>query len=451
MKRLLTILLIIFPVVAASQQALDDYVVLGLSNNLALKQKEISYRKSLEALREARGLFYPNLSLGARYTVADGGRVIDLPIGTMLNPVYSTLNALTSSNSFPMTGDMQIRFLRPTEHETRLRLTQPLFNTSVYYNAKIRRELSVLESEDVAQYRRELKAEIKKAYYNAASADGVLKMLTATRKLLTENIRVNRKLIENGKATYDYLYRSEAELGKFDQELRSAVKNREVASAYFNFLLNRPLGDSIVFMLPDKYPSLSGIAGNYAEVALANREEISRLKANITVTGLEKQLYSSAYLPDLFMVVDYGYQGEKYRFNRENDYMIASAVMTWNIFSGFQKKARVKEAALDSDMAAERLEEVKKQIELQVLSVLSELSSAEQGMNAAEARLRNAREGFRLVNRKYEEGQASLLEFIDARVSMTQAEENLIISRFAYLSAFAEFEKTIAINGEEGK
>jgi Cu/Ag efflux pump CusA len=47
------------------------------------------------------------------------------------------------------------------------------------------------------------------------------------------------------------------------------------------------------------------------------------------------------------------------------------------------------------------------------------LLTAEKGIIVAEARLKNAREGFRLVNRKYAEGQASLIEFIDARTTLT--------------------------------
>jgi outer membrane protein len=129
--------------------------------------------------------------------------------------------------------------------------------------------------------------------------------------------------------------------------------------------------------------------------------------------------------------------------------MQASAVLTWNLFSGFQNKSKIKQALIDKTIIGNRLEEARKQIELQVINTLNELLASEKGITAAETRLRNAREGFRLVNRKYEEGQASLIEFLDARTAMTQAEENLIISKFSYLSCFAEFEKVTAINKSE--
>lgn len=47
----------------AQDKVLDNYVKSGLENNLALKQKYNTYEKSIEALREAKGLFYPDISL----------------------------------------------------------------------------------------------------------------------------------------------------------------------------------------------------------------------------------------------------------------------------------------------------------------------------------------------------------------------------------------------------
>ena len=428
------------------QPVLDDYISYGLENNLALKQKESDYERSLEALKEARGLFYPGISFNARYTMSEGGRVIDFPVGDLLNPVYATLNSLTSTSLFPMIDNEQINFLRPTEHETKVRLVQPLFNTDIYYNSRIRKEMTFIGEMDVNQYRRELTAEIKKAYYNGVMSDAILTILTDTRRLLVENVRVNRKLMDNDKVTADYLYRSEAELNKFDQELQNAMKNRKIAFAFFNFLLNKPLTDSVIIQHPTLFPSLSQIKGNYTSTALEKREEIRKLENYEKISDLQVKMNQSQKLPDLYAVADYGFQGEEYKFNSEQDYMQASAVLTWDLFEGFANKARTRQAIIEKEIAETRLEEVKKQIELQVMDAISELSAADKGIAAAESRLKNARESYRIIEKKYGEGQASLIEYIDARTSMTQAEENMIISRFQYLSAFAEFENITAMD-----
>ena len=428
------------------QEVLDDYIKFGLENNLALKQKLSDYEKSIEALKEARALFYPNISFNARYTRSEGGRIIDFPVGDLLNPVYATLNSLTSSNIFPMIENQEIRFLRPKEHETKIRITQSLFNSDIYYNSRIKKELSAVEEMDVEQYRRELTAEIKKAYYNAAMTSALLSMLKETRKLLVENVRVNRKLIGNDKITPDYLYRSEAELDKFDQELQDAGKNNKIACAYFNFLLNRPLRDSIIIQAPSEFPVLAQFTGDYTRTALENREELKKLENYEKISDLQVRMNQSGRFPDLFVVADYGFQGEEYVFNKDQDYMQASAVLTWNLFEGFRNKSKIKQALLQKEMAENQLEEVRKQIELQVMSAMDELSAAEKGIVAAQSRIKNSRESFRIVEKKYGEGMISLIEFIDARTTLTQAEENLIISKFQYLSAFAEFEKVAVIN-----
>jgi outer membrane protein TolC len=431
------------------QDILNEYVKMGIENNLALKQKLSSYQKSLEALKEAKGLFYPAVSLNARYSLSEGGREIDLPVGDLLNPVYSTLNALTSSSLFPTIQNQEFMFLRPREQDTKIRVVQPVFNSDIYYNTKIKKELTLYDEEDVNQYRRELIAEIKKAYYNVGIADGVLSMLIDTRKLLTENIRVNQKLIENDKVTIDYLYRSETELSKFDQELQNAEKNKTTASAYLNFLLNRSLTDSVIIRLPEIWPTLSDFTADYSKSAIDNREELKKLSEYGDISEMQVKMNRAGGLPDMFLAVDYGFQGAEYKFNRNQDYAQASAILTWNLFSGFQNRAKIKQSILDKEIIESKIEEVKKQIELQVLTTMNELLTDEKGIIAAESRLKNAKEGFRLVKRKYEEGEASLIEFIDARTTLTQSEENFIISKFSYLSAFAEFEKVTAINKSE--
>ena len=54
----------------------------------------------------ARTLFYPTLDLNARYSRANGGRTIDVPVGTLLNGAYSTLNQLTNTRKFPQISDV---------------------------------------------------------------------------------------------------------------------------------------------------------------------------------------------------------------------------------------------------------------------------------------------------------------------------------------------------------
>ena len=445
MKPLLILILLLIALTVPAQSPLDDYIRYGLENNLALRQKETHYKKSLEALKEAQGMFFPSVSLNARYSVAEGGRTIDLPIGDLLNPVYSTLNQLLRQNVFPPIDNQSFMFLRPHEQETKLRLIQPVFNSDIYYNSQIRKELAQTDKISVDQYRQELAAEIKKAWYQVAMAEGISRMLTETRKLLEENLRVNRKLVENGKATIDQVYRSETELSKLDQKIQAAKKNQVMAIAWFNFLLNKPLQDPVVLAEAELIPHPAGEITEYTRMALENREEVRQLESAGNLGDLQVKMNKSGALPNLLLVADYGLQGEEYKINRESDFAQASAVLTWDLFAGFQNRSRIRQALLAREQIDQQTEEVRQQIELQVLNVLNELKTAQEGIVSAESQVRSARENFRLIKRKFDEGQSSLIEFMDAQSSLTQAEENLIISRFTWLSDYAEFEKVTAI------
>ncbi len=233
---------------------LEQYVKEGLQNNLALQQKLDDYEKSLAALREAKGLFYPSVSLNARYTVARGGRIIEFPVGDLLNPVYQTLNQLTGSDMFPMLENQEFPFYRPHEHETKIVVVQPIINTQVYYNKKIRQDLSATSKTDAEVYKGHLIKEIKTAYYNYLKAGRLHLLLLNTRKLLEENIRVNESLYANDKVTVDAVLRAQAELSKLETQIADAEKMVKISAAYFNFLLK--------FMILFFYASLKSIKLN---------------------------------------------------------------------------------------------------------------------------------------------------------------------------------------------
>ena len=89
------------PIMAQSETPLDGYLEEGIRNNLALRQRSLNLEKSLQAMQEARGMFFPELRMQARYSRAGGGRQISFPVGDLLNPVYSTLNDMLQAQGQP--------------------------------------------------------------------------------------------------------------------------------------------------------------------------------------------------------------------------------------------------------------------------------------------------------------------------------------------------------------
>ena len=436
----------------AQNDVLEKYIQEGLQSNLTLKQKRSSYEKSIQVLKEAKGMFFPNLSLNARYSVADGGRMIEFPVGDMLNPVYSTLNQLTQSNQFPQIENESIPFLRPTEQETKLRLVQPLFNPQIYYNSKIKSELTNVEKADVESYKRELVAEIKTAFFNYIKTIHVLKLTDKTTELLNENIRVNERLFSNDKITIDNVYRSKAELSKLDQNIAEAVKYNKSAKAYFNFLLNKPLESEIEIPDEMKLASFEKDLQYSQENAINNREELDMIKSYEQAHDFNLKMNKFNKAPNLTAVVDYGFQGEEYKFTSDDDFVMASLVLSWDLFKGFQNKAKILQATINKQIIETQYNEAENRVKLQVLESYYEVESVEKAIVAAQQEKLSATKSFEIINKKYQEGQASLIQFIDARTTMTNAEFNLIIATYDYQIKYAEFERAACLyelNGEK--
>jgi len=440
----------------AQENPLDNYIKIGLDNNLALQQKQSSYKKSMEALKEAKALFFPDISFNARYTVAGGGRMINFPVGDMLNGVYSSLNALTAIHqltdpstgkpiNFPQLENMNFNFYRPYEHETKIRIIQPVFNPQIYFNSKIKNELINVEKADLITFKRSLTAEIKTAYYNYLKTVKLRELLTETKSLLLENIRVNEKLYENNKITLDNVYRSKSELSKFEQQMADANKAENMAMAYFNFLLNRDLRSEI------EIAEKSDIIINIPEIKLAEenaikgREELNGMRSYNKIAKTNVKLNKSTGLPSLSAVIDYGFQGEKYRFTSEDDFVMASLVLRWDLFKGNANKAKISGSELDKIIAEKKQKEIENQIKLQVINSYYDLETASKAIEASVNQNTSAEMAFKLVNRKYSEGLISLIEFMDARTNLTNSSINMIITNYDYLIKYAEYEKVTAM------
>jgi outer membrane protein TolC len=443
---LLILLFLILSAVASGQGGvLENYIAEGLENNLALKQKEYNYQKSLASLQEAKAMFFPDINFNARYTWADGGRVIELPVGDMLNPVYSSLNYLLSTDEFPQIENQEFQFLREHEHETKISVIQPIIEPRIYFNHKISQQMSEVQHADAETYRRQLVADIQTAYFSYLKTLRLEQLLSDTRDLLEENVRVNESLFRNDKVTIDNVYRSKAELSQLDQKIAEAVKARQVSMAYFNFLLNKPFTEEIrEDVLYDSTIVIPGLEPA-SENALVNREELNMLNGYLKANQYYLNMHQFKAIPSVYGALDYGYQGEDYRFTDQYDYYLASFVLRWELFHGAENRAQIDQAKISRNNLQTRIEETKNQIRLQVMDAYYDLQASEKSIVAAREALLSARKAYEVIDRKYREGQANLIEYIDARTTMTNAEQNLIINRYDYYIKYAEYERVACL------
>lgn len=443
-KRLGLVLLVTTIAAAARAQnpLIEKYVQMGLEANLGLRQQQLAYDKSVEALRQSRGLFLPTLSAEARYTERYGN-VIDF--GQFINPAFSTLNLLTASNNFPTNLEIKL----PLVQETKLKLVQPIFNASIYYNHKLNQAFAggALAQKNVQA--RQLVADIKTAYLNYAKTVRVVELLSRTTTLLQENLRTSERLLANQKATADAVYTARAELSNIEQQKLDAEKSNDLARQYLNFLLNRP-ADADIEMMADgnlSSPFAGGTQGmdNAQQQALATREEFKQIGYGLQASRQGENLARSNFLPTLGAAIESGIQGNYYNFARGQNYTLASLQLQWNIFTGFQNSSKRKQAMLETERLRTREEELRRQINLQVRQAYKEADVAWRAIATAASRLAAAEKSFEIVEKKYAQGVANQVEYINARTAYTNAGINQILTTYDYLLKYVQLERAAAL------
>lgn len=426
-----------------AQNQVEDYVREALENNLVLQKKHIAFKQAQYALKEAKSLFYPTVELQADYTSAEGGRDIYLPLGDLLNPVYSTLNLLTLSNMFPQLENERINFLPHNYYDAKVRTSVPIFNAEMIYNKRIRSQQAALSQEELNIYKRDLVEQVKAAYYDYRKAADAIDIYKSSLKLAEEGKRVNQKLLDNGKGLPAYVLRAESEIEQVKSQLTEAKEDWNNAQKYFNFLLNRDLDSPIIeFEEPISEADILQKIGSKPDIA--NREELSSLQEVVELKSNLTKLDKSAYLPSLNGFLDLGSQAEDWEWNSQSQYYMFGFQLRMSLFAANQNKYKIKQAELAIDEAVINREQARKQLELGSYASQNKLQSAYQKYKSAEKQKEAAQTYHRLIERGYKEGVNTYIETIDARNQMSQAKVNLSISRYDLLKALAKLERDTA-------
>lgn len=414
----------------AQQSAiLEQYIQIGLSNNLALQEQNLDLRKAQEAIRQSKALFYPTLQFNANYTRATGGRRIEFAVGDLVNPIFANLNQLNEltqpgSPDYPTdVPNVNEQFLPNNFHETKLSFAYPLFNSDLKYNRQIQEHLYQSKSAQKAAYEHELRYQIIDAYLQYLQALEAEKIWQNSKTVLTELRRFNESLVKNNVATRDVVATADYELSKADNEIFKFRSSQNTARAYFNFLINKDLQSEVTV----DTTLLRSQAETYQpdvllQNALANRQEFNALRAGMNAAETDvRRNDANRKIPDFYIGGEAGFQGFGYHFNDDQAYALARVGMTYDIFDGGLRKSKTQTARLEAEKIRAQYAEVEQQIALQVTQAWNDFEAARNSFTTAQTGLKAAEETFRIVNNKYRANQALLIEFLDAQNRVTTA------------------------------
>jgi outer membrane protein TolC len=437
MKKILTFLLLLLCAGSTyAQTHLEQYIRTGLINNETIRQQQFLLDKSLWALKEAKSLFLPNVEFNGTYTLAGGGRTVDIPVGDLMNPVYKTLNQLTGTNNFPQVQNQSVLLNPNNFYDVKLHTTYPIINAEIAYNKKIKNQQYDLQKIETDIYKRELVKEIKVAYYNYLQATTAIGIYENALALVKENERINTSLFNNQKVNRTAVVRSNNEVTKITAQRNTAMINRDNAGYLFNFLINQPLNTPILIDSLISTPDPHVADDN----AVHKREELLKLHTAADINKNLVGLANSYKIPKLNSFLDLGSQAFDFKVNDKSPYYFFGISLGWNIFSGGKNKYRVKQAEADGKVIASQISNTEQQLKLQVDIAANAFNAALINYNAAVSQVASSEKYYKDELRLYKEGIALYIELLDAQNQLVSAQLQANISLYDALIKQAEIE-----------
>ena len=400
------------------QAILDQYVKQAIDQNLSVDEKQALERKQEYALEHAGKLGGPEADFLTTYTVAYKGRNIELPLGDLLNPVYSALNDITGTQNFPPVANQEFNFLPNNFYDARFRITQPILQPEIKYNKLIKKEEVTLAELQTDETIRDLTQQVKTAYIQWMRASESILIMDQGLTLLNENKRITESLIKNGQAIPSALMRIQSDIEHLNALRQKSISNQINAASHFNFLLNRPGGTEI---LPDVF---NGVPVMPTQYDLSGREELQQIQTGKKIQELALQLEEKQHAPTLGLQLDLGSQAFAADWG---GYVLGGVQLEIPIWDNKKSQLKQKEWRAQLEATEANYEWTKNACDVQMGVEIENLRSDIELYNSFTDLLSSNQRFYDETVRRYKEGLSNYIELLDARteVTSTQLEQNL--------------------------
>ena len=284
----------------------------------------------------------------------------------------------------------------------------------------------------------------KQAFYNALANEELVRVAESQLDRARQQLRISIDKLHAGSATRSDSLRSTVDFGNARIALLQAQANLATAQAN----LGRQVGiDSLVRAIPDStLPALPDSAG-LRVAALQNSPQVIQAEEQARAFGATVWDQRSQYLPTLsvsYSTSSQGYVQPWQGFDLPNRNVNSLRfTLSWTILNGFAREQQQTAATVQREVANARAEDARRQVNAALTQQLAAAATAYVQIDIARANLAAATEDLRVQNERYRVGAATILDLLTSQASLTQAEVNLVQTRYNYLIARAQVEALV--------
>lgn len=307
------------------------------------------------------------------------------------------------------------------------------------YQRTLAAEAAAKARRDVAA--RGLIATVVQSYYGLVTAQ---RRLVNARRSLDEAQRffdITRKQEQGGEAAHADVIKAQLQLQQRQRDLLDAEVNAAKARLALGVILFSDLGQR--FDIKDDLsgdtplPPLDEVRAQ----AIANSPEVRASEAAVKQAGFAVTSARGAYYPSLVLDYFYGIDANVLGFrgpgDRHNLGSVAQGTVTVPVWNWGATRSKVRQAELQRHQAEIELTFARRQLQSNLSNFYLEAQAARSQLESLRGSLDLSAESLRLTTLRYQAGEATALEVVDAQSTLAQA-------RNAYDDGLARYRVALA-------
>ena len=427
---LLALSLLAVGTAAAEPMSLAKCIDVALQGNPDITSANLEVDATTAQSKSARGAFGPRLHMDAGIQRWDKALPFNL----------GSLNSLLPpSATFPNIRDQWTWSVGAT-------LAQPLTSLWTIKEGYALRQLGV----DVAEIqrksaRRDVAFQVTEAYYRVLQA---MRMADVAQKSV-ENIDAQVKRAQSfyraGTVGRNDLLRAELGLAAAKQRLIQANGGVVLARGQLARLMGLPPESPIdpVDSITDLAVALPVPATQAEDRAVADRLEMKEIAAQMEMARAGESLAKSKMLPQVNALANYTHSSPATMFAPKQDIWFIGGTASWDIWEGGGTYYGIDESKARLAQALSARRKAEDGIRLETRSAHVNATTAAQALTVARDAVEQAEENFRIEQKRYESGDNTSFDVLDAENQLTTARGQLQAATYDSLIAQSNLARAI--------
>ncbi len=327
---------------------------------------------------------------------------------------------------------------RSDQTTAQLTLRQSLFQGSNWANlSRARNEIesgqqSVLNSKVI------LFSEVARAYYELLAAEQDQKNLRTSVTLTSERVTDLQQWRKIGRSRPGELFTAQSQLALLQSNLLASEQSLEVARDRFAYVtgLGRDSFPHETIELPSKLENLDSYLSK-----ISHRPDIASLTASAAAVEDSVRAAWAGHLPSLDFTGNYYLKRARSQENIDWDLTVG---LSFPLFAGGIVSARTQEARARENEADLRLQQAKREAELQVRTAYTSLQNNIAQITSLEQAYAATEKNYRQQNRDYRLSLVTNLDVLQAISLFQETKRSLDRTRYTAALAWAELRAAVA-------